>query len=585
MPSLPLNQGDIVADKYAIEVPIGSGGFSHVFRARHQAMERTVALKVFDPQSHGADDPTRTAGRAQRFEREARLVSQLQHPNTVTIFDFGIENHRAYLVMEFIEGQTLKRYIGEQGPLDPDEAVTITLQILASLEEAHHRQILHRDLKPANIMLTSNFKGDQIVKVLDFGIARILESGKHDGDNDDERLFLGTPRYAAPEQIFMRDLTYATDIYGVGALLWLCLTGEPMVPTSDIKRCANIAKLDPPWRLPDDLDIGHGLRRVVEKAVAKDPSRRYQSTPQLAQALQKATSIDFGDLPEFEDDAPLGDQATLVDPNVVDPDGDEDNIFLNPDASSPPPTPYAALRQSDPSRLPPTHRKSGAGPSKRPSREPTPIPLDSPNPPRPSPEPAPAPMASSGPSSSPARAPEDRGNTAASSSPPLLFFGLAVVAVLSIAGLSLWWFSGDDAPPADEQAQHADVPDTDADEDASPSLADTSRFSVDGLLVALRSTGWRVRSPGDPRQLPNYDHRATVAEFQGERIDLNIYEVHDEETHQSLRQNIEFPERYLIFDHIFLHIHPRNSDAQFQTRELYNTLRDFRDEVESSSSP
>ena len=573
----PVKPGDTLADKYIIDASIGAGGFSHVFAARHEAMERTVAIKVFDPQHHGSDDPSRTAGRALRFEQEARLVSQLGHPNTVTLYDFGIDNHRAYLVMEFVDGQTLEQRVKAHGALDPDEAISIILQVLASLEEAHHNQILHRDLKPANIMLTRNFKGEQVVKVLDFGIAQILTG---DTDDDGEPLFLGTPRYAAPEQIFSQKLTYATDIYGAGSLLWYALAGKPMVPTSDIKRCAAIAKLDPPWRFPDDIDIGQGLRRVLEKAVAKQPDRRYQNAPTFAQALQEATTIDLDDLPEFKPSSRRREQATIVDPNVIDAD-DSENIFLNPDAAPPPPAPYAALRQSDPSRLPPSHRQPTSSKPSRPSRDPTPIPLDAPNPPASSPPPTePSPPAASRPQPLPDDSdggPDKR-----------LLAGVAVAVIAGALGFFLLW-PGDDEPQATdasvtESAEASDEEISQPDEPQRASLADSSRFSVDGLLTAMRSAGWRVSNPGDPRPMRDYTMRSTVIDVGGERIDLTIYEVDEDDTHERLRRNVDPPDRYLVLDHIFLRITPRNREAFDQTRELRSFLQDFRDEVIDASN-
>src|SRR5690554_5535277 len=223
-----LERGKVIGEKYRLDELIGRGGFSNVYGGLHTGMDRRVAVKIFDPSQPANRDPARAIRRAERFEREARLVSQLNHPNTVTIFDYGVADEgMLYLVMEYIEGPTLKQAIVDGAPFDERRAVTTFLQILGSLEEAHHRNMLHRDLKPANIMLTRNFKGEEIVKVLDFGIARIVgESAPETGPNG-RKLFLGTPRYASLEQLRGLELSYATDVFAVGALLFETLVGQP----------------------------------------------------------------------------------------------------------------------------------------------------------------------------------------------------------------------------------------------------------------------------------------------------------------------------------------------------------------------
>ncbi|MEO1270460.1 MAG: serine/threonine-protein kinase, partial [Myxococcota bacterium] len=211
-----LEIGQLFAGKYRLLQVIGRGGFGTVYRACQENIPRDVALKVM---LHDVEQ-----SQIERFRREALHISQLRHPNTITLFDFGVDDGVYYLVMELLEGSDLADIIDNHGPVAPKRAHRICAQVLRSLHEAHSQGIIHRDLKPENIFLVELTGETDFVKVLDFGIAR------HKSIADAERLtvqgtVVGTPWYMSPEQAMGREVTAATDVYAVGLILYEMLTG------------------------------------------------------------------------------------------------------------------------------------------------------------------------------------------------------------------------------------------------------------------------------------------------------------------------------------------------------------------------
>ena len=292
MTALDELEGSIIAGKYRLDRLIGRGGFSAVFRGEHVAMDRKIAVKVLDPRSGRFvdDDATWT----QRFEREARVISRLSHPCTITVYDYGIEHGLHYIVMEFVEGRSLHQELKAHGAFAPARAARIASDILGSLEEAHHVGILHRDLKPANIMLTHDFKGEERVKVLDFGIAKLTSrSNVRDDNHTEEDRFVGTPRYAAPEQLLAQQVTPATDIYGVGALLWEMLMGEPLIKSSVWGECVTVHLEGDLLELPTSRGAPAGLKLIVDKAISRHPDDRFSSCAEMRESLESWTTSGF----------------------------------------------------------------------------------------------------------------------------------------------------------------------------------------------------------------------------------------------------------------------------------------------------
>lgn len=269
-----LRTGAVVAGKYRIDAPVARGGFSIVYRATHIDMQRPVGLKILT-----LHEDLR-ASWLERFTREARLASQLTHPNTVTIHDYGQDPQGfLYIAMEWVEGVSLYQYLKKRGPLRPPAVARISVQILESLQEAHQLQFLHRDLKPSNIMLTRDYRGQDTVKVLDFGIAKDLrEKPDSSARITHQGAFVGTPRYASPEQLKQpAELGPASDIYSLGLLMWEALVGDPAINSTRYGDCVQQHLSPQPWRLPPSVDCPLGFERILYKALAKDPAERYQS--------------------------------------------------------------------------------------------------------------------------------------------------------------------------------------------------------------------------------------------------------------------------------------------------------------------
>jgi serine/threonine-protein kinase len=216
--------GLVLDDKYRLDERLGEGGMGTVYRATHLLIERPVAVKVLSPRLV-TDDAAK-----ERFRREARAAGRLQHTNAVALTDFGeTREGLVYLVMELLEGKPLREVLASDAPLDPARAVSLMLQISAAVEAAHEAGIIHRDLKPGNIFLVQRPDSPYIVKVLDFGIAKIADAGGEFNLNDTltgTGVMIGTPRYMSPEQCDGAQLTPASDVYSLGVILYEMLTGQ-----------------------------------------------------------------------------------------------------------------------------------------------------------------------------------------------------------------------------------------------------------------------------------------------------------------------------------------------------------------------
>jgi len=279
---------------YAIVAPIGAGGMGEVYRATDTRLDRTVALKVL-PQHVAA-----SAGRRQRFEREARAVSRLSHPNICTLYDVGEQDGVPFLVMEHLDGETLAQRL-RRGPIPIREALKYGIDIAAALEHAHRAGIVHRDLKPANIMLTASG-----AKLLDFGVAALCAPDPVAGSAPaavrtetealtEEGTILGTLHYMAPEQLEGRDADARADIFALGAVLYEMATGrQAFGGSSKASVIASILERDPPSLAAAAAEGGTGpseplsplLDHVVARCLAKQPAERWQTVADLRRELQ-----------------------------------------------------------------------------------------------------------------------------------------------------------------------------------------------------------------------------------------------------------------------------------------------------------
>ena len=285
--------GRTIAGRYALQSILGEGSMGVVYAARQEGLDHEVAVKVLH--EHVAADPKVK----RRFHREARMTSRLTHPNTVRIFDFGRgDDGMLYLAMELLDGIDLLELLEEEEPLTPRRMVSILRQVLLALEEAHDRGIVHRDLKPENVMVVDDHQGREIVKVCDFGIAKLVEA---EGTAITVTGFVcGTPEYMAPEQARGEALDPRADIYALGCLLYRMLTG--VVPYQGASALATITShltqplVRPRLRAPE-RHIPHALERVCLRALAKAPADRYADAAAMRRALDDALT-DVGDIAE-----------------------------------------------------------------------------------------------------------------------------------------------------------------------------------------------------------------------------------------------------------------------------------------------
>ena len=274
--------------KYRILDALGRGGMAQVFRAYHPHLDRYVAIKVLRSDLVEQDEFLA------RFRREAHAVSGLRHPNIVQVFDFDVQDDLHYMVMELLEGDTLRarlseyRVKGERMPLP--EILRILSEVLNGLNYAHKENIIHRDIKPANIMLTK--RGQAVLT--DFGIAQIVGSTQYTVSG----ALMGTLNYMAPEQGFKGTCDQRSDVYSLGIVFYEMLTGYTPFD-ADTPLAILMKHLNDPLPLPSQVDpsLPHELEHIVLKALAKDPQDRYQSAEEMATAVGQVLDKKMSDSP------------------------------------------------------------------------------------------------------------------------------------------------------------------------------------------------------------------------------------------------------------------------------------------------
>ncbi len=272
---MSFNAGENIGP-YRIIEQLGQGGMATVYKAYHAALDRYVALKVLHPAFH--EDQTFTA----RFQREARVVAKLEHPNIVPIYDYSEHESRPYLVMKYIEGDTLKARLS-QGPLSSKEIEDVVNSVGSALAYAHKQGILHRDIKPSNVLIAT----DGVIYLADFGLARIAQAGESTMSSDS---IMGTPQYISPEQAMgKKDLDAGTDLYSFGVMLYEMVVGQ--VPFSaDTPFSIIHDHIYTPLPLPMDINpqVPEPVQRVLLKALAKDRTDRYASVDEMTHAFREA---------------------------------------------------------------------------------------------------------------------------------------------------------------------------------------------------------------------------------------------------------------------------------------------------------
>ncbi|WP_214323563.1 serine/threonine-protein kinase [Nonomuraea sediminis] len=285
-------QGTTLAGRYRLDTRIGAGGMGEVWRGEDIVLARTVAIKVLLPGR--MDDP----GFVARFQAEARAMATINHAGVVDVYDYGISGDTVYLVMKFVDGEPLDRLLARLGRIAPQPAMELIAQAASALQAVHDQGIVHRDVKPGNLLV----QRDGTLVLTDFGIARSDLANRL----TDAGMVLGTAAYCAPEQAEGAPVTPAVDIYALGVVAYECLVGQrPFDGDSAVTIALKHIREAPP---PLPADIPAPVRALVEKALSKDPARRFPTARAMSET---AKQIAAGEMPAFE---PLTTGATMAPP-------------------------------------------------------------------------------------------------------------------------------------------------------------------------------------------------------------------------------------------------------------------------------
>jgi tRNA A-37 threonylcarbamoyl transferase component Bud32 len=280
-PSLPTIPPELAEHpRYRVIRLLGSGGMGAVYEAEHRLMRRRVALKIIKPEWF------RHSAAVARFRREMQAAAKLVHPHVVTAFDAEQAGELHFLAMEFFDGLTLAELVQQRGPLPVDMACECIRQAALGLQQAHEQEMVHRDIKPGNLMVSRDARVS--VKILDFGLARFASEAEDDGRETSANTMLGTPDFMAPEQARdARSADIRSDIYSLGCTLHFLLTGEVPHPglATAIERAIAHLEREPLPASAFRSDIPDGLREVLSRMIAKQPSDRFQTPAEVTAAL------------------------------------------------------------------------------------------------------------------------------------------------------------------------------------------------------------------------------------------------------------------------------------------------------------
>ncbi|HET9621991.1 MAG TPA: serine/threonine-protein kinase, partial [Kofleriaceae bacterium] len=266
--------GSVLDDRYRIDGVLGTGGMGRVYRAEHTKIGKPVAIKVLHA------DLGRNREASQRFQREAIASGRLDHPNIVGVSDFGVlDDGACYLVMEVLEGESLGDRLARDGRIAWQEAVDILRGVLAGLRHAHERGVVHRDIKPDNVFLAHK-DGEAVIKILDFGIAKLYAGSADDPASTRAGLTVGTPAYLSPEQAVGGEITPASDLYSASIVLYEMIAGHAPFEDKDPLAMlgAHVGRRPPAFAVSaPDVAVPPGLEDIVQHGLAKAPAERIAS--------------------------------------------------------------------------------------------------------------------------------------------------------------------------------------------------------------------------------------------------------------------------------------------------------------------
>jgi len=282
--------GRVIADRYLILARLGEGGMGRVYAAEHVKMNRQCAIKVMNPSLMNDAESTT------RFAREASNAARILHPNVAAVFDFGEAEKTVYLVMEYIDGESLSELMAREGALPPRRAIDIARQIADGLSAAHELGLVHRDLKPDNVLISRKRDGREIAKVVDFGIAKALSDSREDSLTR-SGLVIGTPEFMSPEQLLGDPVDAGTDIYALGCILYQMLSGTKPFDAESREQMIRRRLHEPPPHVRDIVpSVPKRIDTLIAHMLARSPSERLDSAAEVSSSLDPALVMSGWDL-------------------------------------------------------------------------------------------------------------------------------------------------------------------------------------------------------------------------------------------------------------------------------------------------
>ncbi len=303
--------GRVIADRYLVLARLGEGGMGRVYLAEHVKMNRQCAIKVMNPSLVNDTESS------QRFAREASNAARILHPNVAAVFDYGEADKIVYLVMEYVDGESLSSILQKDGALDPRRAIDLARQVADGLHAAHELGIVHRDLKPDNVIVTRNRSGKEIAKVVDFGIAKAVNDSPQDALTK-SGLVIGTPEYMSPEQLLGDPVDARSDVYALGCILFQSLTGNAAFAADTREQMIRRRLHEPAPHIRDLIPaLPARLDTLIVHMLARSPSDRLATAAEARDQLDPALTLSGWDPRTMTQGIGESGDATSIIPAVV----------------------------------------------------------------------------------------------------------------------------------------------------------------------------------------------------------------------------------------------------------------------------